>query len=129
MGLKMRDVSLVATLIELYFCCGMIFGWPNLVKVFSDEHFFCTGCDCAEPPIDVEVQVTSSPGANSTECEKDYMMNLAFELPSTIFSITALFAGFIYDRFGSSITRLSASALFLLGNILLFMAEPMANDV
>ena len=129
MGLKMRDVSLVATLVELYFCCGMIFGWPNVVKVFLTENFFCSGCDCAEQKIDVEVEMNSTKSVVSQECQQDNMLTKAFEIPSTIFSITALFAGIIYDRFGSSITRFAASVLFLLGNVFLFIAKPMHTDV
>merc|ERR1712235_86798 len=30
------------SVLETYLCCGVIFGWPNLKKIFIQENVFCT---------------------------------------------------------------------------------------
>merc|ERR1719427_1796236 len=36
------------SIMETYFCCGVIFGWPNLKKIFIEEGFFLN-MNCTMP--------------------------------------------------------------------------------
>lgn len=124
-------MSMVAAVIELYFCCGMIFGWVNLLKVFNGEGFFSDGCPSSEQSIDVEVDLTiQSLNTTVTEenCKRDESLTSVFVTASTIFSVTALFTGIIYDRFGTAITRYIGNVLFVCGVVLLAIARPQETD-
>jgi len=133
MGLGMREVSMVATVIELYFCCGMIFGWPNLVQVFERDGFFAAGCgsdtSANTSAIDIEVSNIAKRDAEvESECIQDESLTAVFGYASAVFSVTALFTGIIYDRYGTAITRHIGTGIFVLGIVVMAAATPGKSD-
>ena len=139
MGVGIRELSTVATVLELYLCCGMIFGWANVVKVFKGEGFFSLSCGNDEEDGDVfqpiEVNLSSpasSDAATDTKCDVEKGQNGAltdvFVMASTLFSVMALFTGVIYDKYGSTITRHLGASIFVVGNVFLFIAKPGKTD-
>ena len=136
----MRELSTAATVVELYLCCGMIFGWANVVKIFKSEGFFSLSCgndgtddgDAFQP---IEVNLTSLATTDDTTdaiCDGERGQNSAmtnvFVMASTLFSVMALFTGVIYDKYGSTVTRHLGTAIFVVGNVFLFIAAPGQSD-
>ena len=55
---------------ETYLCCGVIFGWPNLKKIFIEENVFCIESalelQSNETSIDITATVSSSQTVSTT---------------------------------------------------------------
>ena len=32
--------QMLLTVLEIFLCCGTIFGWPNLLKILKEEEFY-----------------------------------------------------------------------------------------
>ena len=126
-----QNISLVAAVLELYFCCGMIFGWANLVKIFKNEGFFSKGCvqDISlEVDYEYERNISDYVEPEKVKCVQDEALTKVFVSASTLFSIAALATGIIYDKFGTSVTRMIGNGLFLAGITALILATPGESD-
>ena len=56
------------SVLETYLCCGVIFGWPNLQKIFIEENIFCSDVTPAqnETSLDITATVSSSENVSTT---------------------------------------------------------------
>lgn len=61
------------SVLETYLCCGVIFGWPNLKKIFIEENVFCIDDTAAlsllqsnETSIDITATVSSAETISTT---------------------------------------------------------------
>jgi len=56
--------------LETYLCCGVIFGWPNLKKIFIEENVFCIEStfqlQSNETSIDITATVSSGQTVSTT---------------------------------------------------------------
>jgi len=109
--------------LETFMCCGVLFGWPNLVKIYKNQNFF--QCDEPLPNItvtsdasNVEPEVTEE-----IECGQEQQLVRAYQYATVVFAAMGVIVGIIFDKFGTSATRLTGLVLFILGNIVMIMAE------
>lgn len=52
------------TVLEIFLCCGTIFGWPNLLKILKKEGFYWTETG------NISLAITEAPEEPAKEDEK-----------------------------------------------------------
>jgi LAT3 family solute carrier family 43 protein 3 len=109
--------------LETFLCCGVLFGWPNLVKIYKNQNFF--QCDESLPNITVTSGASNveSEVAEELECGQEQQLVRAYQYATVVFAALGVVVGIIFDKFGTSATRLTGLVLFILGNIVMIMAE------
>uniref|UniRef100_A0A452R790 Solute carrier family 43 member 3 n=1 Tax=Ursus americanus TaxID=9643 RepID=A0A452R790_URSAM len=128
-GLPLRVATLLTGLLECLGFAGVLFGWASLVFVFKTEHYFEELC---EPDAGPMGNVTGS-----ADCKaQDERFSLIFTLGSFMNNFMTFPAGFIFDRFKTTVARLIAIFLYTSATLtiafssagsapLLFLAMPM----
>uniref|UniRef100_A0A7N6F7E2 Solute carrier family 43 member 3a n=1 Tax=Anabas testudineus TaxID=64144 RepID=A0A7N6F7E2_ANATE len=90
------SLTLVSGMLECLCFAGAVFGYASLVFVLKEDGYFSQGC-------------ISIPGTNNTSenCSRqDMSFSLVFTIASFLNSFLSLFSGYIFDRFGTMVTRL-----------------------
>ncbi|XP_077914123.1 equilibrative nucleobase transporter 1 isoform X2 [Halichoerus grypus] len=128
-GLPLRVATLLTGLLECLGFAGVLFGWASLVFVFKTEHYFEELC---EPDAGPMGNVTGE-----ADCKaQDERFSLIFTLASFMNNFMTFPAGFIFDRFKTTVARLIAIFLYTSATLtiaftsadsapLLFLAMPM----
>ncbi|XP_034868760.1 equilibrative nucleobase transporter 1 isoform X2 [Mirounga angustirostris] len=128
-GLPLRVATLLTGLLECLGFAGVLFGWASLVFVFKTEHYFEELC---EPDVGPMGNVTGE-----ADCKaQDERFSLIFTLGSFMNNFMTFPAGFIFDRFKTTVARLIAIFLYTSATLtiaftsadsalLLFLAMPM----
>ena len=123
-------VTLVSGVIELVFFTGLIFGWSSINNVLKKEGYFNYLCEAAQSNITnatgTLVENSSSTVASEREstpaeieCNlKDESLSLVFTIASFMLSVCTLPNGYIFDRYGTWISRTIAILLVTLGALL-----------
>lgn len=137
-------LSLVTASVECLFFSGLIFGWPSISYVLKKEGYFSNYCssDSSETvefnnSQNITTESTSTLLENSTaglystpsispaediypSCKTQVEhLNLVFTISSTLMSFSTLINGYIYDKYGTWISRTLAILLFTLGSVLM----------
>ncbi|XP_012725619.2 solute carrier family 43 member 3a [Fundulus heteroclitus] len=111
-GTKLRYwLTLVSGMLECLCFAGMVFGYASLVFVLKKERYFSELC-------------TSNTSSNSTQTEtdcisQDEQFSLAFTIASFLNNFLSLINGYLFDRFGTMVTRLLAISLYTTGTLLM----------
>ncbi|XP_077604932.1 equilibrative nucleobase transporter 1 [Crocuta crocuta] len=126
-GLCLRVATLLTGLLECLGFAGVLFGWTSLVYVFKAEHYFDKLCEQDAGPT----------GNFTTDCKaQDERFSLIFTLASFMNNFMTFPAGYIFDRFKTTVARLIAIFLYTSATLtiafisadsafLLFLAMPM----
>ncbi|XP_039100953.1 solute carrier family 43 member 3 [Hyaena hyaena] len=126
-GLCLRVATLLTGLLECLGFAGVLFGWTSLVYVFKAEHYFDKLCERDAGPT----------GNFTTDCKaQDERFSLIFTLASFMNNFMTFPAGYIFDRFKTTVARLIAIFLYTSATLtiafisadsafLLFLAMPM----
>uniref|UniRef100_A0A8C9JR61 Solute carrier family 43 member 3 n=1 Tax=Panthera tigris altaica TaxID=74533 RepID=A0A8C9JR61_PANTA len=139
-GLCLRVATLLTGLLECLGFAGVLFGWASLVYVFKAEHYFDELC---EPDAGATGNFTAQPGTwggkyqPPRDCKaQDERFSLIFTLGSFMNNFMTFPAGYIFDRFKTTVARLIAIFLYTSATLtiafisadsafLLFLAMPM----
>ncbi|XP_045871653.1 solute carrier family 43 member 3 [Meles meles] len=128
-GLPLRVATLLTGLLECLGFAGVLFGWASLVFVFKTEHYFEELCETDGGPMG---NLTGQ-----ADCKaQDEKFSLIFTLGSFMNNFMTFPAGFIFDRFKTTVARLIAIFLYTSATLiiaftsadsalLLFLAMPM----
>ncbi|XP_030638185.1 solute carrier family 43 member 3b [Chanos chanos] len=110
-GFKVRSwLTLVSGLIECLCFAGAVFGWASLVFVLKADGYFSELC----------VNSTSANGTHVTDCSRqDEQLSLVFTIASFMNNFLTLPNGFLFDRFGTTVTRLLGISLYTGGTLLI----------
>lgn len=133
------------SVLETYFVCGVVFGWPNLKKIFIEENIFCNGSELElhsnETSLDITARVYSAQNLSTTiapttilnsqneslECSncscQETKLTDAYTYACVVFALLGVPIGTMFDKFGTMTTRLIGASLFLFGNILLLSVQ------
>nr|XP_044998019.1 solute carrier family 43 member 3 isoform X1 [Jaculus jaculus] len=126
-GLPLRVATLLTGLLECLCFAGVLFGWTSLVYVFKAEYYFKDLCNY-EP---------LSNATRQADCKaQSDMFLLIFTVASFMNNFMAFPAGYIFDRFKTTVARLIAIFLYTSATLtiaftsadlaqLLFLAMPM----
>ncbi|KAK2815652.1 hypothetical protein Q5P01_026119 [Channa striata] len=110
-GTKLRyRLTLASGMVECLCFAGAVFGFASLVFVLKEDGYFSEGC--------VSVPGTNTT-QNSTDCSsQDERFSLVFTIASFLNNFLSLVNGFLFDRFGTLVTRLLGISLYTTGTLL-----------
>ncbi|KAL0974193.1 hypothetical protein UPYG_G00216950 [Umbra pygmaea] len=107
-GLR-RWFTLVTGLLECLCFAGAVFGWASLVFVLKTEGYFSSLC----------VNATKVDGTEFIDCSgQDEQFALIFTIASFMNNFLLLPNGFLFDHFGTLVSRLQAISLYSTGALL-----------
>lgn len=129
-GLPLYVATLLTGLLECVGFAGVLFGWTSLVFVFKTEHYFENLCEPQAGPLGNDTGVDEGCKA------QDARFSLIFTLASFMNNFMTFPAGYIFDRFKTTVARLIAIFLYTSATLiiafttadsapLLFLAMPM----
>ncbi|KAL2088294.1 hypothetical protein ACEWY4_015193 [Coilia grayii] len=110
-GLRVRSwLTFASGLFECLCFAGAVFGWASLVFVLKSDGYFSQLC----------VNTTSSNGTYTTDCRgQDEKFSLIFTIASFMNNFLTLPNGFLFDRFGTMVTRLLGISIYTAGTLLI----------
>ncbi|XP_007952094.1 solute carrier family 43 member 3 [Orycteropus afer afer] len=129
----LRVATLLTGLLECLGFAGVLFGWASLVFVFKSEHYFKDLCELNGTLMDN----TTNNSTVQADCKaQDERFSLIFTLASFMNNFIIFPAGYLFDRFKTTVTRLIAIFLYTSATLtiaftsadsalLLFLAMPM----
>ncbi|KAM9741239.1 solute carrier family 43 member 3b isoform 1-T7 [Menidia menidia] len=101
-----RGLTFVTGLLECLCFAGAVFGWASLVFVLKEEGYFRSLC----------VNATGVNSTHTLDCSaQDEQFSLIFTIASFMNNFLTLPSGFLFDRFGTTVTRLSGIFLYTMG--------------
>ncbi|KAJ8015585.1 hypothetical protein DPEC_G00027640 [Dallia pectoralis] len=101
-----RWLALVTGLLECLCFAGAVFGWASLVFVLKTEGYFSNLC----------VNATQSDGEEILDCSgQDEQFSLVFTITSFMNNVLLLPTGFVFDHFGTMVSRLLGISLYTTG--------------
>ncbi|XP_053711498.1 equilibrative nucleobase transporter 1-like isoform X1 [Synchiropus splendidus] len=116
MDLKLRyRLTLVSGMVECLCFAGVVFGYASLVFVLKEEGYFRQQCDTA---------------VNASDCtQQDEKFSLVFTVASFLNNFLTLFNGYVFDRFGTLVTRLLGISLYTTGTLLISFSSAGISEV
>ncbi|GAA6230324.1 solute carrier family 43 member 3-like [Lates japonicus] len=120
-GIRLRYwLTLASGVLECLCFAGVVFGYASLVFVLKEDGYFSQLCD-------------SVPGTNGTlikDCSKqDERFSLVFTIASFLNNFLNLINGYLFDRFGTMVTRLLAICLYTTGTLLVAFSSPEFSEL
>ncbi|XP_069835712.1 equilibrative nucleobase transporter 1 [Dendropsophus ebraccatus] len=106
-------LTLVTGLLECIGFAGVTFGWASLVFVLKKENYFGDLC-----PDNVNQTTNATTGCPS----QDEHFSLVFTIASFMNSATTFLGGYVFDRFGTAVTRFIAICLYTVGMLLIALS-------
>ncbi|CAJ1052954.1 solute carrier family 43 member 3-like [Xyrichtys novacula] len=99
-------LTLASGMVECLGFAGLVFGFASLVFVLKADGYFSDLC-------------VSHPGTNTTDCSRqDEQFSLIFTIASFLNNFINLLVGYLFDRFGTMVTRLLGISLHTTGTLL-----------
>jgi len=124
--LHQKHLVAFSSVAETILICGVLFGWPNLSKIFEAEGYFVNRCQSDAEPDSLNI-TTAATTSNSSSVEgcalSENALFKTYTTAATLFSVFGLFVGIIYDKWGTMVTRLIGLVLFVLGNVFILMSH------
>ncbi|KAM9770497.1 equilibrative nucleobase transporter 1-like isoform 2-T3 [Menidia menidia] len=103
-------LTLLSGMLECLGFAGVVFGFASLVFVLKEEGYF--GELCGSPS-------NSSSGLPLTACSsQDEQFSMVFTIASFLNNFLSLVNGYLFDRFGTMVTRLLGISLYTTGTLL-----------
>ncbi|MEQ2162936.1 hypothetical protein GOODEAATRI_025079 [Goodea atripinnis] len=92
-----RCLTFATGLVECLCFAGAVFGWASLVFVLKEDRYFSSLC----------VNATGLNNTQTLDCSaQDEQFSLIFTIASFMNNFLTLPHGFLFDRFGTTVTRL-----------------------
>ncbi|XP_041640218.1 solute carrier family 43 member 3-like isoform X2 [Cheilinus undulatus] len=116
-GTRLRyRLTLVTGMVECLCFAGLIFGFASLMFVLKADGYFSDLC-------------VNSPGTNITDCSRqDEQFSLIFTIASFLNNFINLITGYLFDRFGTMVTRLLGISVYTTGTLLVaFSSAEISN--
>ncbi|KAA0709181.1 Solute carrier family 43 member 3 [Triplophysa tibetana] len=114
-GLRIRYwVTLITGLVECLGFAGVMFGWASLVFVLKSQGYFSNLC----------VNDTRN-GSITEDCSgQDEQFSLIFTIASFMNNFLTLPIGFLFDHFGTMVSRLLGISVYTVGVLLIVFSSP-----
>ncbi|KAM4583595.1 equilibrative nucleobase transporter 1-like [Odontesthes bonariensis] len=114
-------LTLFSGMFECLGFAGVVFGYASLVFVLKEDGYFVELC-------------TSDPGSNSTlqgtDCSsQDERFSLVFTIASFLNNFLSLVNGYLFDRFGTTVTRLLGISLYTAGTLLVAFSTAALSQI
>uniref|UniRef100_A0A8C8DKM3 Solute carrier family 43 member 3a n=1 Tax=Oryzias sinensis TaxID=183150 RepID=A0A8C8DKM3_9TELE len=118
-GSKLRFwLTLVSGMLECLCFAGVVFGFASLVFVLKEDGFFSELCIS-------NLEINSIFHKQFTLLDvQDEQFSLVFTIASFLNNLLSLVNGFLFDRFGTFMTRLLAIFVYTTGTLLVAFSNP-----
>ncbi|XP_078530458.1 equilibrative nucleobase transporter 1-like isoform X2 [Lissotriton helveticus] len=130
-GLAKRLATFLTGLLECVGFAGVFFGWASLVFVLKQEKYFANLCTTDNSTSSTDNSTSSTDNSTSsnstssnftgeTDCSaQDERFSLIFTIASFLNNFMTLPNGFIFDHFGTMVTRLIGIFLYTAATLLI----------
>ncbi|XP_036966227.1 solute carrier family 43 member 3a isoform X1 [Acanthopagrus latus] len=119
-GTRLRyRLTLASGMLECLCFAGVVFGFASLMFVLKEDGYFSELC-------------TTVPGTNDTgtDCSKqDEQFSLVFTIASFLNNFLNLVNGYLFDRFGTTVTRLLGIGLYTTGTLLVAFSSEAFSEL
>ncbi|CAL8356772.1 unnamed protein product [Boreogadus saida] len=103
-------LTLATGIVECLGFAGLVFGFASLVFVLKQDGYFGQMC----------VNVTAANNTSYTDCSgQDEHFSLVFTIASFLIAFLSLPNGYLFDRFGTMVTRLLGISLYAIGTLIM----------
>lgn len=114
-------LTLASGMLECLCFAGVLFGWASLVFVLKEDGYFSQLCE-------------TDPSTNSTsmtgDCSRqDEQFSLVFTIASFLNNFMTFANGYVFDRFGTMVTRLLGISLYTTGSLLVAFASAAFSEM
>lgn len=114
------SLTFASGLVECLCFAGAVFGWASLVFVLKTEGFFSSLC----------VNATGVNASQPLDCSgQDEQFSLVFTIASFMNNFLTLASGFLFDKFGTTVTRLCAISLYTVAALILAFVVPAISNM
>ncbi|KAM6924088.1 solute carrier family 43 member 3b [Xenentodon cancila] len=104
-----RCLTFATGLVECLCFAGAVFGWASLVFVVKEEGYFSSLC----------INATEVNGTQTLDCSaQDEQFSLIFTIASFMNNFLTLPNGFLFDHFGTTVSRFVAIFLYTMGTLM-----------
>ncbi|MEQ2192046.1 hypothetical protein XENOCAPTIV_006236, partial [Xenoophorus captivus] len=104
-----RCLTFATGLVECLCFAGAVFGWASLVFVLKEDRYFSSLC----------VNATGLNNTQTLDCSaQDEQFSLIFTIASFMNNFLTLPHGFLFDRFGTTVTRLYGIFFYSMGTLM-----------
>ncbi|XP_043940061.1 solute carrier family 43 member 3 [Protopterus annectens] len=118
-GMELKKLATFITgLLECMCFAGVVFGWASLVFVLKTDGYFSNLC--------FTLNVTDSSNSTGQEdCgDQDEAFSIVFTIAAFMNNFMTLPNGYIFDRFGTTYTRLIAIFIYTGGTLMIAFSSP-----
>ncbi|XP_070775463.1 equilibrative nucleobase transporter 1-like [Enoplosus armatus] len=121
-GTRLRyRLTLASGMLECLCFAGIVFGFASLVFVLKEDGYFGQLC--------VSVSGTND-SLTTTDCSRqDEQFSLVFTIASFLNNFLNLVNGYLFDRFGTMVTRLLGISLYTTGTILVAFSSAAFSEL
>ncbi|CAN9510811.1 unnamed protein product [Ophioblennius macclurei] len=110
-------LTLLSGLVEALFFTGVSFGWASLVFVLKAEGYFAAHC------VNATAEATEGLAVH-TECiDQDEHLAQVMSVACICNTVTRFPIGFCFDRCGTTVMRLIAISLYVIGTLLIALSS------
>ncbi|XP_030207796.1 solute carrier family 43 member 3a [Gadus morhua] len=103
-------LTLATGIAECLGFAGLVFGFASLVFVLKQDGYFSQMC----------VNATAANNTSYTDCSgQDEHFSLVFTIASFLIAFLSLPNGYLFDRFGTMVTRLLGISLYAIGTLIM----------
>ncbi|XP_068445528.1 solute carrier family 43 member 3a [Clinocottus analis] len=123
LGTRLRyRLTLASGILECLCFAGVVFGYASLVFVLKEDGYFSQLC--------FSIPVINSSLTILTDCSKqDEQFSLVFTIASFLNNFLNLVNGYVFDRFGTMVTRLLGISLYTTGTLLMAFSSAAFSEL
>ncbi|XP_061581395.1 solute carrier family 43 member 3b isoform X1 [Cololabis saira] len=115
-----RCLTFASGLVECLCFAGAVFGWASLVFVIKEEGYFSSLCS----------NTTGVNGTQILDCSaQDEQFSLIFTIASFMNNFFTLPNGFLFDHFGTMVSRFVAIFLYTTGTLMVAFSSAVLADL
>ncbi|XP_040892150.1 solute carrier family 43 member 3a isoform X2 [Toxotes jaculatrix] len=121
-GTRLRyRLTLASGMLECLCFAGVVFGYASLVFVLKEDGYFSQLCDSVAGANDTQT---------STDCSRqDEKFSLVFTIASFLNNFLNIVNGYVFDRFGTMVTRLLGISLYTTGTLLVAFSSAAFSEL
>ncbi|KAG7282543.1 hypothetical protein CRUP_001118, partial [Coryphaenoides rupestris] len=118
-----RWLTLASSFLESLCCSGLVFGWASLVFVLKKDGYFAD--HCVNVTLNDNATTTTTTTGRTTDCRgQDQQLSMVLSIAAFTTNILRFPFGYVFDRFGTTVTRLITTTLYTSGTILIALSTP-----
>ncbi|KAM7418531.1 hypothetical protein PAMA_015914 [Pampus argenteus] len=114
-------LTLASGMLECLCFAGVVFGYASLVFVLKEDKYFSQLC--------VNIPDTNSTLTNTDCSRQDEQFSLVFTIAAFLNNFLNIVNGYLFDRFGTMVTRLLGISLYTTGTLLMAFSSATFSEL